>query len=273
MITLGSSGFFVLFWVFSTFTYRRGHYQTELQPGGQARGGAGVKGCEWSGGAGRPPRLCGLPHPSDPELWLEKVRGTGVQPTPLPSSLGNVICPGVQAWGRRGGLGGRLFLNHFSSVMTRTVKGVRGWGPLLPCQCHPWLPGPHTALNSGVPACPVMGPEANCGKKGAQRCPCGPNGRQRLRPRPRGPGQPPGPSPHLTAGAKARILPELRRLRDDPPSSSHRAQAGAGSLPAPSSPQPVWEHQGPWSGKPCCCRLSRSGNLAPEPLTVPSTLL
>lgn len=112
-------------------------------------------------------------------------------------------------------VGDRGFLKiTFSSVATQTEEQEAGTKctSLLPCQCHPWLPGPHTALDSGVPACPAMEPGTNCGKKRPQLCPCGPIGRQSLRPSQQGPGQLPGPGPHLTAGAKAQILPELRRL-------------------------------------------------------------
>nr|KAF6480868.1 hypothetical protein HJG59_010662 [Molossus molossus] len=114
-------------------------------------------------------------------------------------------------------VGDRGFLKiTFSSVTTWTVRGARGWDQMHP---PPPLPMPPVAARTpyspglGVPACLAMEPGTNCGKKQPQLCPCGPSGHQSLRPSQQGPGQLPGPGPHLTAGAKAQILPGLRRLQ------------------------------------------------------------
>lgn len=206
---------------FSTHTYPNGRCSHRAAPWWAGPPDAVGKGVQWPGSSRKAsealsPLLC----PFDPALWLEEVRGFLVQSVTLPNSLGNLICRGI-----RGQRQEAFFKITFAFVTTWTVKGTKAWGrtnlpPLY--QCHPWPPGPQTALNSG-PTCPVMGQQANCGKKRAQLCPCGPRGRQSLRPAPAGSwtAARPRPSPH-SQGQSSDLARAEKAPVDDPPSSSHR---------------------------------------------------
>lgn len=109
---------------------------------------------------------------------------------------------------------------------------------------------PHSPRLGSLPVV-SLGLEANCGKKRAQLCPCGPSGRHSLRPVSAGSwtAARPRPSPHSRgAGArtKAQILPELRwlqwmTLHVAPP--GHRLE-GRVLLPNTQLSRLVREHQG-----------------------------
>lgn len=124
------------------------------------------------------------------------------------------------SWNQGGGRG-PFFKLLFPLLQHGQLKQLEEGAESTPLPPLPVPPAPtRTPHSPRLRSLPVvsLGLEANCGKKRAQLCPCGPSGRQSLRPVSAGSwtAARPRPSPHSRgAGArtKAQILPELRWLQ------------------------------------------------------------